>query len=141
VLYLTLNLRPPIRYVHVGTAMSLGRPQRERVCAEVRAAIPHVKFVVSDLHRLTVLHDYVLELEPDGLPWMIPDWQRVQFPFDQPLAFRSSGGRYLVHRIENPVGECVIPMALDEPDPPEGWQMPANAPPRRRWKASWRDPD
>ena len=48
---------------------------------------------------------------------MLPAWQRAQFPFDQPVVFRSPGGRYLVHRVGNPVAGCEIPEGLDQAGP------------------------
>jgi hypothetical protein len=137
-LYLTLKVRPPVRFMHVGTAMGMGRRQQEQVAEETRRAIPGVRFVVSDLHRLTWNRAALLELDETGLPWFIPDWQRAQFPLDQPVVFRSTGGRYLVHRVVNPVRECVIP-GLDQLDPPEGWRPPPGWDRPRSWKGGWRD--
>ena len=53
-------------------------------------------FVVSDMHRITTQHTRVQELAPDGLPVLLPAWQRGQFPYNQPIVFRSPGGRYFV---------------------------------------------
>jgi hypothetical protein len=132
-LYLSLNVRPPVRFMHVGTAMGMGRWQREQVAAEVRRAMPGVRFVVSDLHRVTWQRDALLDLAPDGLPWAIPAWQRTTFPFDQPVVFRSPGGRYLVHRVVHPVRECIIPDGLDQDEPPPGYEY-LNPRPRRGWR-------
>lgn len=137
-LYLALNLRPPIRFLHVGTAMGMGVPQRERVADETRQALPGVKYVVSDLHRVTWSRGAVLELDDSGLPWFLPDWLRVEFPFDQPIVFRSPGGRYIVHRVVNPVRGCVIG-DLDQNDPPPGWVPPPGWNPRSTWQRGWRD--
>ena len=130
-LYLTLDLRPAIRFMHVGTAMSLGPAQQDRVCDETRRAAPGVRFVVSDLHRLTWHRDALLDLDPTGVPLVIPEWQLSQFPFDQQLVFRSSRGRYLVHAVVRPVRGCVIPL-YDQWEPPPGW-VPPNA------RGGWRD--
>ncbi|HJZ55217.1 MAG TPA: hypothetical protein VKE74_09675, partial [Gemmataceae bacterium] len=132
---------PPIRFMHVGTAMGMGRWQRDRVAEETIRAMPGVKFAVSDLHRVTFFRHDLLDLDDTGLPWFIPPWQRAQFPFDQPVVFRSPGGRYLVHRVVNPVRECVVPDYLDQFDPPEWWEPPPDWPQPRRWKRGWRDPD
>ncbi len=139
-LYLTLNVRPPIRFMHVGTAMSMGPWQRDRVAAETLEAMPGVKFAVSDLHRVTWHRDSLLELDADGLPHCIPMWQRAQFPFDQPVVFRSATGRYLVHRIVNPVRECVVPDAIDQVDPPAWWQSPPGWKAPQQWQRGWREP-
>jgi len=116
-LYLELGIKPGFRFLHVGTMFGLGKWQREQVLCELQAAIPHARFVVSDMHRITRHHDRLTEVGPDGLPLVLPAWQRAEFPFNQPVVFRSPSGRYLVHAIGNPVTSCVIPEKLDQESP------------------------
>lgn len=120
-LYLMLDIKPAIRFMHVGTAMSMGPWQREQVAAELRRAWPGVRFAVSDTHRITYDYADLRDVGPDGLPVLLPAWQRTQFPFDQPVVFRSPGNRYLVHKITHPLNECRIPKFLNQPDGTLGW--------------------
>jgi hypothetical protein len=119
-LYLSLNLRPPIRFMHLSTAIEIAPWTYEQVKKELAKATPHARFVVSDLHRVTGRFDKLNDLAPEGLPHVIPAWQRGQFPFNQPVVFRSPSGRYLVHAIRRPAQEwdCKIPVGLDDP---QGW--------------------
>jgi hypothetical protein len=118
-LYLELDVRPRFRFMHVSTAAGLGKWQETEVLRELQAALPGARFVVSDMHRITAHYDELNDLGTNGLPEVLPAWQRKEFPFDQPVVFRSPGGRYLVHRIEQPVHSARIPRTLDqaEPDP------------------------
>lgn len=88
-LYLMLDLDPATRYMHFGTAFGI-RKQAARIAAEVAAS--RQRYVVSDLLRL-----------PPGQPQSQPG----VFPWNQPVVFRS--GRYLVHKVVNPLGEIDIP--------------------------------
>jgi hypothetical protein len=119
-LYLTLNLRPPIRFMHLSTAVEIAPWTYQQVKEELFRATPQARFVVSDLHRVTRHFDRLNDLAEDGLPHVIPAWQRQQFPFNQPVVFRSPSGRYLVHAIRKPAEQwdCKIPIGLDDP---EGW--------------------
>jgi hypothetical protein len=112
-LYLELGVRPGFRFMHVGTVVGLGPWQREQVLKELQAALPHARFAVSDMHRITAHH---AALAGDDWERLLPVWQRSEFPFDQPVVFRSPGGRYLVHRIDRdkPVTSCAIPERLDQ---------------------------
>ncbi|MBA4066631.1 MAG: hypothetical protein C0501_23590 [Isosphaera sp.] len=115
-LYAELGVRPGFRFLHVGTAWGLGPWQREQILKELREAAPRARFVVSDLYRV-VRPGSDLSAGPDGLPVCLPGWQRGEFPFDQPVVFRSPSGRHLVHAVRNPVRGCVIPEALDQREP------------------------
>lgn len=119
-LYLTMNLRPPIRFMHLSTAIGMGDYAYERVKAEVTAAAPGVKFAVSDLRRVPLFfppeaRTRMNEPGPDLLPPVVPASSRSVFPLNQPAVFRSGNGRgrYVVHRVENPVGEVDIPAGRD----------------------------
>jgi hypothetical protein len=105
-LYLTLDVKPAVRYMHVGTILRFtGRLEQMR--AEVVAAQP--RFAVSDLNRVGEWSNWWYAPDPsDGrpeLPASFPDVLKDVFPFDQPVVFRS--GRYVVHRVERPVGKLV----------------------------------
>ena len=64
------------------------------------------RYVVSDLMRTTQTMRKAYAPGADGDPCKLPDWfpvsQRDKFPWNQPIVFRS--GRYVVHKIENPLG-------------------------------------
>lgn len=121
-LYLTMNLRPPIRFMHLSTAVGMGDRAYEQVKAEVTAAAPGVKFAVSDLRRVALFFPPEAQArmsepgpKPDLLPPVVPPSSRKVFPLNQPTVFRSGNdrGRYLVHRVENPVGEVYVPVGFD----------------------------
>jgi hypothetical protein len=116
-LYLMLGVEPSTRYMHFGTVFSL-RGKVGVIRAEV-AASPQ-RYVVSDLRRMTyrLADAYAPGAHGEySLPGWLPRSQRGVFPWNQPVVFRS--GRYVVHRIENPVGEVDIPAweRLDELGP------------------------
>jgi hypothetical protein len=116
-LYLDLGIRPRFRFMHVGTAAGLGKWQAGQVLRELQAALPDARFAVSDTHRVTARYGGLNDVGADGLPKVLPAWQRNEFPFNQPVVFRSPGGRYLVHRIEKPVTSARIPERLDQTEP------------------------
>jgi hypothetical protein len=118
-LYLDLGVKPDFRFMHVSTAAGLGKWQEEQVLRELQAALPHARFAVSDMHRITEKYGELNELDATGLPKVLPAWQRSEFPWNQPVVFRSPGGRYLVHRIANPVTSARMPERLDQTDPPK----------------------
>jgi hypothetical protein len=118
-LYAELGVQPGFRFLHVGTAWGLGPWQREQVLRELQKAAPRARFAVSDLYRV-VRPGADLSAGPDGLPPCLPAWQRAEFPFDQPVVFRSPSGRHLVHAVRNPVRSCVIPETLDQREPSAG---------------------
>jgi len=113
-LYLDLGIQPRFRFMHVSTAAGLGKWQEEQVLSELQAALPLARFVVSDMHRITAKYGELNDLDATGLPKVLPAWQRSEFPFDQPVVFRSPSGRYLVHRVVKPVTTARIPKELDQ---------------------------
>jgi hypothetical protein len=121
-LYLDLGIKPGLRFMHVSTAWSIvesrtnwppGTGPDARILAELQAAMPHARFVVSDMHRLTRKYRRLNELGPDGLPVVLPPDQRKEFPFTLPIEYRSPSGRYIVHRAVGPVTSCNIPRKID----------------------------
>ena len=116
-LYLMLDREPSTRYMHFGTVFSL-RSKVGAIRAEV-ATSPQ-RYVVSDLRRMTyhLTDAYAPGAKGEhSLPAWLPRSQRGVFPWNQPVVFRA--GRYVVHRVENPVGEVDIPAweKLDELGP------------------------
>lgn len=107
-LYLMLDLEPATRYMHYGTVFPI-RSQRDRIAAEV-AGSPQ-RYVVSDLMRMTYDRNAAYAPGAGGDPRRYAPWfpvsQRDKFPWNQPVVFRS--GRYLVHKVVNPLGEIDIP--------------------------------
>lgn len=106
-LYMMLDLEPSTRYMHFGTVLAM-RKHAAEVAGDVAAS--RQRYVVSDLRRITWDDDAPNapgELDRPSLPEWVPDRFRDQFPWNQPVVFRS--GRYVVHRIENPLGKIDIP--------------------------------
>ncbi|HET6574129.1 MAG TPA: hypothetical protein VFG68_11035 [Fimbriiglobus sp.] len=116
-LYLMLGVEPSTRYMHFGTVFSL-RGKVDVIRAEVAAS--RQRYVVSDLRRMTyrLADAYAPGAHGEhSLPGWFPRSQRGVFPWNQPVVFRS--GRYVVHRVEEPIGEIDIPAweKLDELGP------------------------
>ncbi len=107
-LYLMLDLDPATRYMHYGTVFAI-RKQANRIADEVAAS--RQRYVVSDLLRMTWHKEQAYAPGADGDPLKLPKWfpvsQRDKFPWNQPIVFRS--GRYLVHKVEKPLGIIDIP--------------------------------
>jgi hypothetical protein len=115
-LYLELGIRPGFRFMHVSTASGFGPAQREEIHRELMAVVSHARFAVSDMYRITEHH---AGLSAPDWEKLLPAWQLNEFPFDQPIVFRSPNGRYLVHEIRNPTHSCEIPRELDQAEPPK----------------------
>jgi hypothetical protein len=119
-LYLMLDLDPATRYMHYGTAFGI-RKKAGAIAAEVAAS--RQRYVVSDLLRMTWRLDEAYAPGAQGDPHLLPTWmplsQRSVFPWNQPIVFRS--GRYLVHKVERPLGAIDLPdwFKLDELGPGE----------------------
>jgi hypothetical protein len=119
-LYLMLDLEPATRYMHYGTALGI-RKQVGQIAADVASS--RQRYVVSDLVRMTWKWEEAYEPGSNGDPHRLPTWfptsQRCNFPWNQPIVFRS--GRYVVHKVEKPLGEIDIPdwTKLDELGPGE----------------------
>jgi hypothetical protein len=107
-LYRALGIKPGFRFMHVTTASEMGPWQYEQVKAARDAAVPHVKFVVADMYRVTHDHGGLHDLALDGIPRSVPPGQRLMFPMNQPVVFRSPSGRYVVSTLRFPLGECKI---------------------------------
>jgi hypothetical protein len=119
-LYLMFDLDPATRYMHYGTAFNIPN-KREEIAAAVAAS--RQRYVVSDLVRMTLDPSLAYDPGAGGDPHKLPRWfpvsQRGLFPWNQPIVFRS--GRYLVHKVENPLGYIDVPdwRILDELGPGE----------------------
>jgi hypothetical protein len=112
-IYLLLDIKPGIRFMHVYTAEAITTEDPEvgsqRVLRERLLAEKHAKFVISDL-EWTVLGP---EGEKNREAWLAPAEEppnrllpaamphRGFFPFNQSTIFRTRNntGRYIVHRI------------------------------------------
>ena len=109
-LYLSLNLRPSFRFMHVNTSLEF-RSKRPRLREEL-IATGH-KYVVSDTAVSWFLYDYYSQDTPPDrpldLPLETPCFVRDVYPWNQPIVFKC--GRYWVHRIDNPITEIRIPYA------------------------------
>jgi hypothetical protein len=112
-LYLELGIKPSFRFMHVSTASSIGPAQREEIRKELLALLAqgHAHFAVSDMYRIT---DERAPLATPEWEKLLPEWQRSEFPFNQPIVFRSPNGRYIVHAIRNPTTSCEIPRRTDQ---------------------------
>jgi hypothetical protein len=111
-LYLMLDLDPATRYMHYGTAFGIRSRDdwvKKRIAEDV-AKSPQ-RYVVSDLMRMTWYPQQAYEPGEGGDPLKLPRWlpisQRDKFPWNQPIVFRS--GRYLVHKVEKPLGVIDVP--------------------------------
>jgi hypothetical protein len=126
-LYLMMDLRQPIRFMHLSIVTETSEESLDNVRNEVKKAIDEsgkVRFVVSDLRRVAAEFppDQKLQMHlrgPDGdlIPPVVPASSRAVFPMNQPAVFRSGGrGRYLVHVLKDRklVGDVYIP----------GWPRP-----------------
>lgn len=103
-----LDLEPATRFMHYGTAFGI-RKQAEQIAKEVRES--RQRYVVSDLLRMTWKWDEAYAPGAGGDPHQLPCWfpvsQRTAFPWNQPIVFCS--GRYLVHKVEKPLGIIDVP--------------------------------
>jgi len=115
-LYLDLNIKPGIRFMHVNTSLEF-KSKRPTILAELQAS-GH-KYVVSDVAVLGFLYSYWPDEPNPGEPLTLPDDFPCQakdvYPWNQPVVARF--GRYWVHRIDNPVGPIRVPypLWLDKP--------------------------
>ena len=100
-LYLALNIRPAFRFLHVDQASGMVR-DADPVWDETMRAIPHVRFIVSDLLHVEDRLEVLNESGPNLLPECMPEDLRCTFPFTRRAIFRSGGGvgRYVVHTVE-----------------------------------------
>lgn len=104
-LYLMLDVKPAIRYMHTQTALLIPG-HHDEIARDVRQS-GH-RYVVSDL--LWTMWGFWPEDEEHGersltLPRDFSDEMRAVYPWSEPMIFRC--GRYVVHRVEEPLGEIV----------------------------------
>jgi hypothetical protein len=113
-LYLTLNLTPPVPYVHVDQMMWAFMKKRERLRQELAAARP--RFVVSDVRflspatNLAEIGANALVHGPVGTDH-VEQFRATVYPWHYPAVFRA--GDLVVHQITGPPGR-IWP---DEPEP------------------------
>jgi hypothetical protein len=115
-LYLDLKLRPAIRYMHVNTVLDF-RTKRDIIRQEVIKS--GARYVVGDLMLGLYFYEYcpTREIENDALslPPNFPCICAHVFPWNQTIVFRA--GRYVVFRIDQPIGEVRLPnpARMDKP--------------------------
>jgi hypothetical protein len=130
VLYLMLDIKPGSRFMHFSTAPAMGPAQYYWVQEEVEERLanpnPPVRFIVSDLRRLSIYFDPVTAAQfdepgpgpnnhlPAAVDWLDDEREKMRdmFPLDQPTVFRSGNGRgrYVVHvPTKKPIGWIFSP--------------------------------
>jgi hypothetical protein len=115
VLYLMLDIKPGIRFMHVNTAQNISDAAHARVQAELAAKGRSARYAISDLEyptlgyapekRLALLGPLI---EPETLlPVALDEKARMTFPFNQRAVYRTRGGlgRYLIHELAPPLGD------------------------------------
>ena len=106
--YLDLHIKPGIRFQHVSHIAGLGAEQKEWVDAEFDRVAPHVRYIITDLMRVSADgKDYLDDPTAPGpglLPPGLAESVRNQFPFDEPAVFRSNDGRgrYIILELRHP---------------------------------------
>lgn len=112
--YLLLDVKPGIRFMHTSTAQAIGSFGAATVMKELAETAGTARFAVGDLEwcaveatpeeRLSMLGPS--ESATQLLPPAILPWQRASFPYNQPAVYRSRGGlgRYTVHKLTPPFG-------------------------------------
>lgn len=100
-LYLDLDLRPSVRYVHL--TMTIGTFPLHRKMIRKELSESRQRYIVSDLRYFRL--DPSGTEEPSDTPYLSikfpPDYREV-FPWSEPVVFRA--GRYLIHEAQRPVG-------------------------------------
>ena len=101
-LYSLTGNRPSTRYVFL-ESLSVYFPDRHRVLLHALSASPQ-RYVVSDIRALgaKVRGETFCREGSQAAPVRFPPPLRDAFPWSQPVVFRA--GRYLVHRVEGPLG-------------------------------------
>jgi hypothetical protein len=98
-----MNLEPPTRYFHFNLVLRVFPQHREAIRRELNAGAQ--RYVVSDLRAIREMTQRPISLsyEPLGLPPDFPPALAHLFPWYEPVVFHA--GRYLVHRMTQPVGK------------------------------------
>lgn len=112
-LYPELGLTPPTRYVYLSIHARLFKSRVGEIGPAVEKS--RQRYVVSSLRELGLPEECLRGAfdEATGLPVGIPSVRLHEFPFTQPVVFRS--GEYLVHRVDRPIGRlCTDPFPLLE---------------------------
>jgi hypothetical protein len=117
VLYLMLDIKPGLRYMHINTAQNISDEARARVQAELAATAGVARYAVSDLEypalglspgqRAILLGTFVND--QTLLPVALDEQARARFPFNQRVVYRTRGGRgrYLIHELTPPLGDSI----------------------------------
>jgi len=114
VLYLMMDLRPGLRYLHVNTAIMISPRAHSQVLDELYRTAGTARYAVSDLGWAALgqkpeVKAAVLGPGPGPGELLGPalDRHRRTFPFNQKAVFRSGNGRgrYVVHELVPPLGD------------------------------------
>jgi hypothetical protein len=132
--FLLMDVKPGLRYMHVYTAISIcgdesGRVGQPRVMAELKAA-QRARYVISDLEWAAQVSacDGAQREDVLGPPCNPPRYllpagmPRLEtFPFNQPTVFRTRGGhgRYIIHEIRTRADTkvCSVQERFESPSP------------------------
>jgi len=102
-LYPELGIRPSTRYAFLDVLTRIFSDRSELIHEALRES--QQRFIVSSLLE-NGMHPDDIEAAGDGiattLPPAFPEERRHEFPYTQPIVFRS--GQYVVHRVEGPLG-------------------------------------
>jgi hypothetical protein len=101
-LYAEMGLPPSTRYVYVNV-LAILFPDRVKEIHRALEDSPQ-RFVVSSLREAGMPAESIAEEDhpSTGLPVSFPPERLKEFPFTQPVVFRS--GEYVVHRVAAPIG-------------------------------------
>lgn len=98
-----LDVQPSMPYVYLETLIRLF-PSKHNVIREAVENSPH-RFIVTSLRESGMSDGDARELntaQPARLPDSFPEEHRDEFPWTQPVVYRS--GHYVVHEVTQPLG-------------------------------------
>ncbi len=105
-LYPELSVKPATRFVFFDSVLIFCPNHRKELYTAVNES--QQKYVVTDLIDSGFTREMALAISPDSkqiTPTDYPASLRGAYPWSHPVVFRS--GRYLVHKIERPLGKFV----------------------------------
>lgn len=100
--YSELGLRPPTRFVYLDVLTHLFRQRNEEISQSLQRA--PIRYIVSSFREDGLAEEAIRgPTDPaTGLPVEFPAGRLSQFPYSQPVVFRS--GEYAVYRVSRPLG-------------------------------------
>lgn len=105
-LYPELSVKPATRFVFFDSVLIFCPNHRKELYTAVNES--HQEYVVTDLIDSGFTREMALAISPDSeqiTPTDYPASLRGAYPWSHPVVYRS--GRYLVHKIERPLGKFV----------------------------------